>query len=287
MYTMEDVKKLRERTGAGVSDCSKALKECDGDLEKAIDYLREKGIATAAKKSGRIASEGICYAEVRGNVAVMLEVNCESDFVSKGELFLSFAKEIADYIFNNDVKNVEEVIEAMTARQTEYIQKIGENLKIRRFVKYVSDNKLEKYIHMGGKIGVIVECEGAITDDTIFDVALQIAAAKPSYVKADEVPADVIEKEKEILLAQIKNDPKLANKPEQIIIKMVDGRINKYYDENCLLNQEFIKDSSLTVSALLAKENATVVKFTRFEMGEGLEKKNEDFAAEVAATMKK
>ena len=287
MYTMEDVKTLRERTGAGISDCSKALKENDGDMEKAIDYLREKGIATAAKKSGRIASEGICYAEVKGNTAVLLEVNCESDFVSKGDLFKAFAKEVAEYIFNNDVKDVEEVKAAMEAKTTEAIQKIGENIKIRRFDKYVSDNAVDSYIHMGGKIGVLVECAAGVSKETLHDVALQIAAAKPLYVKEDEVPADVLEKEKEILLMQIKNDPKLAAKPQQVIEKMVEGKIKKYYEENCLNDQAFVKDPSLKVKDLLAKENSYVIKFTRFEMGEGLEKKSNDFAAEVAEQMAK
>ena len=287
MYTMEDVKVLRERTGAGISDCSKALKLNDGDMEKAIDYLREKGIATAAKKAGRIASEGICYTEVKGNTAVMVEVNCESDFVSKGDLFRAFAAEVAAYIFDNDVKEVEEVIAACETKTTEAIQKIGENIKIRRFVKYVSDEKVDSYIHMGGKIGVLVECKTGVSDDTIHDVALQIAAAKPSYVKPEEVPAEVIEKEKEILRAQIANDEKLANKPEMVKEKMVEGKVKKYYDENCVLNQAFIKDPSLTVAQLLAKEDSTVIRFTRFEMGEGLEKKSNDFAAEVAAQMKK
>ena len=287
MYTMEDVKTLRERTGAGISDCSKALKENDGDMEKAIDYLREKGIATAAKKSGRIASEGICYAEVKGNTAVLLEVNCESDFVSKGDLFKAFAKEVAEYIFNNDVKDVEEVKTAMEAKTTEAIQKIGENIKIRRFDKYVSDNAVDSYIHMGGKIGVLVECAAGVSKETLHDVALQIAAAKPLYVKEDEVPADVLEKEKEILLMQIKNDPKLAAKPQQVIEKMVEGKIKKYYEENGLNDQAFVKDPSLKVKDLLAKENSYVIRFTRFEMGEGLEKKSNDFAAEVAEQMAK
>lgn len=287
MYTMEDVKTLRERTGAGISDCSKALKENDGDMEKAIDYLREKGIATAAKKSGRIASEGICYAEVKGNTAVLLEVNCESDFVSKGDLFKAFAKEVAEYIFNNDVKDVEEVKTAMETKTTEAIQKIGENIKIRRFDKYVSDNAVDSYIHMGGKIGVLVECAAGVSKETLHDVALQIAAAKPLYVKEDEVPAEVLEKEKEILLMQIKNDPKLAAKPQQVIEKMVEGKIKKYYEENCLNDQAFVKDPSLKVKDLLAKENSYVIRFTRFEMGEGLEKKSNDFAAEVAEQMAK
>ncbi len=287
MYTMEDVKTLRERTGAGISDCSKALKENNGDMEKAVDYLREKGIATAAKKAGRIASEGICYAEVKGNTAVMVEVNCESDFVSKGDLFKAFAKEVAEYIFANDVKEVEEVISAFEARTTEAIQKIGENIKIRRFVKYVSDAVVDSYIHMGGKIGVIVECANGVSAETIHDVALQVAAAKPLYVKDDEVPSEIIEKEKDILRAQIANDPKLANKPDMVKEKMVEGKVKKYYEENCILNQAFVKDPAITVGALLAKESSTVIKFTRFEMGEGLEKKSNDFAAEVAAQMKK
>ena len=285
--SMQDVKTLRERTGAGISDCSKALKECNGDMEKAIDYLREKGIATAAKKAGRIASEGVCYATVKGNCAVVVEVNCESDFVSKGELFNAFAKEVADYVADNEVADVDALIEAFSAKTTEAIQKIGENIKIRRFAKYVSDEALDSYMHMGGKIGIIVECKNGVTVESIHDVALQIAAYKPSYVKPDEVPEEVIAKEKEILFAQIKNDPKLASKPDQIIAKMVEGRIKKYYDENCVLNQVFVKNPDLTVAELLAKEGSTVIRFTRFEMGEGLEKKTNDFAAEVAAQMKK
>lgn len=287
MFTGSDVVALRQKTGAGILDCKKALTETNGDMDKAVDYLREKGIATAAKKAGRIAAEGVCYAEVKGNTAVLVEVNCESDFVSKGEMFGSFAKAVAEYIFANDVKDVEEVIEAMKDQTTEAIQKIGENIKIRRFVKYVSDQVLSSYIHMGGKIGVVVECANGVSAETIHDVALQIAAAKPLYVKDEEVPAEIIEKEKEILIAQIKNDPKLANKPDQVIAKMVEGKVKKYYEENCVLNQAFVKDPSVTVGELLKKENSTVIRFTRFEMGEGLEKKSNDFAAEVEAQMKK
>ena len=202
-------------------------------------------------------------------------------------MFGSFAKAVAEYIFANDVKDVEEVIEAMKDQTTEAIQKIGENIKIRRFVKYVSDQVLSSYIHMGGKIGVVVECANGVSAETIHDVALQIAAAKPLYVKDEEVPAEIIEKEKEILIAQIKNDPKLATKPDQVIAKMVEGKVKKYYEENCVLNQAFVKDPSVTVGELLKKENSTVIRFTRFEMGEGLEKKSNDFAAEVEAQMKK
>ncbi len=282
-FTALDVKNLREMTGCGMMDCKKALTETDGDMDKAIDFLREKGMASAAKRSGKIASEGICYTAVNGNVGVLVEVNCESDFVARGDMFLAYVKDVAEYIFNNDVNNVEEVIEACKDRTNEAIQKIGENIKIRRFAKYVSNETLDSYMHMGGKIGVLVECAKGASSETIHDVALQIAAAKPSYVKEDEVPAEVLEKEKEIMIAQMKNDPKFANKPEAVLANIVNGKINKYYEENCLLKQAFVKDPSLTISALLAKENSTVLKFARFEMGEGLQKKSENLADEVAA----
>ena len=286
-FTALDVKALREKTGCGMMDCKKALVETDGDMDKAIDYLREKGMATAAKKATRIASEGACYAEVKGSTGVVVEVNCESDFVSKGDMFMSFVKEVADYVMNNKVATVEEVIAAMEGKTTEAIQKIGENIKIRRFAKYESDAALDSYIHMGGKIGVLVECTKGVSAETIHDVALQIAAYKPLYVNPADVPADVIAKEKEILVAQIKNDPKLANKPEAIIEKMVEGRINKYYEENCVMKQAFVKDPSTTVEKLLAAQGSKVLRFTRFEMGEGLQKKSENLADEVAAQVEK
>ena len=286
-FTALDVKTLREKTGCGMMDCKKALVETDGDMEKAIDYLREKGMATAAKKAGRIASEGVCFAEVKGNTAVLVEVNCESDFVSKGDMFAAFAKEVAEYVFNNDVKDVEEVIAAMADKTTEAIQKIGENIKIRRFAKYVSDQALDSYIHMGGKIGVIVECTNGVSAETIHDVALQIAAYKPLFVNPEDVPAEVLDKEKEIMIAQIKNDPKHANKPQAILEKMVEGKINKYYEENCLMKQAFVKEPSTTIEKLLAAQGSKVLRFTRFEMGEGLQKKSENLADEVAAQVEK
>ena len=286
-FTALDVKTLREKTGCGMMDCKKALVETDGDMEKAIDYLREKGMATAAKKAGRIASEGACYAMVEGNKAVVVEVNCESDFVSKGDMFMGFTKEVAEYVFNNDVKDVEEVIAAMEGKTTEAIQKIGENIKIRRFEKYVSDEALDSYIHMGGKIGVIVECKKGVSEETIHDVALQIAAYKPLYVCPEEVPAEVLEKEKEIMAAQIKNDPKTANKPQNVIDMMINGKVKKYYEENCLMNQAFVKDPSLTIEKLLSAQGSKVLRFTRFEMGEGLQKKSENLADEVAAQVEK
>ncbi len=297
MFTGSDVIALRQKTGAGVLDCKKALTETNGDMEKAVDFLREKGIATAAKKASRIAAEGIVAAKVEGNTGVLVEVNCETDFVAKGDQYKAFVDGVADYVLKNDVKDVEALIEAKKEETIEATAKIGEKIAIRRFAKYTAENGvIESYIHMGGKVGVLVEIDGCTCDAThelAHDIALQIAAAKPLYIKTEEVPAEVIDHEKEILIAQIKNDPKLANKPQQIIEKMVEGKVGKYYDENCLLKQAFVKDPSLTIEQVLKNFNAkagktlSIARFTRFEMGEGLEKKNEDFAAEVAAQMKK
>lgn len=297
MFTGSDVIALRQKTGAGVLDCKKALTETNGDMEKAVDFLREKGIATAAKKASRIAAEGIVAAKVEGNTGVLVEVNCETDFVAKGDQYKAFVGGVADYVLKNDVKDVEALIEAKKEETIEATAKIGEKIAIRRFAKYTAENGvIESYIHMGGKVGVLVEIDGCTCDAThelAHDIALQIAAAKPLYIKTEEVPAEVIDHEKEILIAQIKNDPKLANKPQQIIEKMVEGKVGKYYDENCLLKQAFVKDPSLTIEQVLKNFNAkagktlSIARFTRFEMGEGLEKKNEDFAAEVAAQMKK
>ena len=297
MFTGSDVIALRQKTGAGVLDCKKALTETNGDMEKAVDFLREKGIATAAKKASRIAAEGIVAAKVEGNTGVLVEVNCETDFVAKGDQYKAFVDGVADYVLKNDVKDVEALIEAKKEETIAATAKIGEKIAIRRFAKYTAENGvIESYIHMGGKVGVLVEIDGCTCDAThelAHDIALQIAAAKPLYIKTEEVPAEVIDHEKEILIAQIKNDPKLANKPQQIIEKMVEGKVGKYYDENCLLKQAFVKDPSLTIEQVLKNFNAkagktlSIARFTRFEMGEGLEKKNEDFAAEVAAQMKK
>ena len=292
------VKELRERTNAGMMDCKKALVESDGDMDKAIDWLREKGLAQAAKKAGRIAAEGavVAYMTPCGCTGALVEVNCETDFVANTDNFKNFANAVAKHValanpadldelmkqkfVDDESKTIEDMVSDATVA-------IGEKITVRRFARYETEGVVSSYIHMGGKIGVVVECAAGVSDETIHDVALQIAAAKPLYVKDEEVPADVIEKEKEILLAQIKNDEKLANKPAQVIDKMVEGKVKKYYEENCLLNQAFVKDPSVTVGALLKKENSTVLRFTRYEMGEGLEKKTNDFAAEVEAQMKK
>lgn len=297
MFTGSDVIALRQKTGAGVLDCKKALTETNGDMDKAVDYLREKGMATAAKKASRIAAEGIVAAKISGNTGVLVEVNCETDFVAKGDQYKEFVNEVADYVLNNDVKDIDALVAAKNDATVAATAKIGEKIAIRRFVKYVAEGGIvESYIHMGGKVGVLVEIDGCTCDAThelAHDVALQIAAAKPLYLTADEVPAEVLDKEKEILLAQIENDEKLKSKPEMVKHKMVEGKIGKYYDENCLINQAFVKDPSINIEKLVKNysdkmgKTLSVKRFTRFEMGEGLEKKSNDFAAEVAAQMKK
>lgn len=293
MFTSKDVFELRKKTGAGVADCQKALKTTDGDMEKAIDFLREKGIATAAKKASRIAAEGIVSAKVEGNVGALVEVNCETDFVAKGDQYKAFVDEVCAYVIANDVKTDEELIEAKKDETIAVTAKIGEKIAIRRFAKYTADNGIvSAYIHMGGKVGVLVQLDGCTCDkakELAHDVALQIAAAKPLYLSADDVDPAVLNHEKEILKAQALNE----GKPAAIVDRMVEGRVKKYYQENCLLNQAFVKDPNLTIEALVknySKEmgkELKIVKFTRFEMGEGLEKRNDDFAAEVEAQMKK
>lgn len=284
---------LRKKTGAGVSDCKKALTETNGDMEKAVDFLREKGIATAAKKASRIAAEGIVAAKVNKNAGVLVEVNCETDFVAKGDQYKAFVDGVAEYILASDVKDIDALVKAKEQETIEVTAKIGEKIAIRRFAKYeTKDGIIESYIHMGGKVGVLVEVSGCTCDtakELAHDVALQIAAAKPLYLNASEVPADVIEHEKEILKAQALNE----GKPAAIIDRMVEGRVKKYYDEFCLLNQAFVKDPSMSIEKLVKSysdkmgKKLSVVRFTRFEMGEGLEKKSNDFAAEVEAQMKK
>ncbi|PWM72231.1 MAG: elongation factor Ts [Bacillota bacterium] len=293
MFTGSDVVALRQKTGAGILDCKKALTETDGDMDKAVDYLREKGIATAAKKASRIAAEGVVAAKIAGNVGAMVEVNCETDFVAKGDQYKEFVAGVVDYVLENDVKDAEALIAAKADDTVAATAKIGEKIAIRRFEKYVAENGVvESYIHMGGKVGVLVEIETANATDEVkafaHDVALQIAAAKPLYVNKEDVPADVLEHEKEILRVQALNE----GKPEKIIERMVEGRIVKYYEDFCLLFQKFVKDPEKTI-AQVEKEVSSkaggvkIKRFARFEMGEGLEKKSNDFAAEVEAQMKK
>ena len=291
------VKELREMTGCGMMDCKKALSETDGDMDKAIEYLRENGLAKAAKKAGRIAAEGIVYAYTEGKVSVIVEVNAETDFVAKNEQFVDFVKTVAKTIATAnpaDVEALKEVsVDGTTIGEmlTEKIATIGENMNIRRFVRYEGD--CVTYIHGDGKIGVIVRFDTDVADKDGFaamgkDVCMQIAAMSAQYLNRESVPADVIEHEKEILKVQAMNE----GKPEAIAEKMVIGRINKYYKENCLLEQEFVKDGDLSVKQYIdntAKAlggSATLVEYARIEKGEGIEKKEEDFAAEVASMIK-
>jgi len=282
-FTSKDVMELRQRTGVGMMDCKKALVATDGDMEAAIDFLREKGMATAAKKEGRIAAEGIVYAANKNGRYVLLEVNCESDFVAGGPVFKEYVDKVAGYILDNPNAKLEDVIAAMQPVTNEYVMKMGEKLSIRRFTVYEANaSTVDTYIHMGGKIGVMVEANEGASLEVIHDVALQIAAANAQYVSRDEVPASEVEHEKEILKAQALNEPN--PKPEAIIEKMLVGRINKFYKDICLTEQVFVKNGDLTISQYLAQNGGVkIARFTRYAMGEGLQKREDDFVGEVMA----
>ena len=295
-----DVKNLREMTGVGMMDCKKALTECDGDIDKAIEYLREKGLAASAKKAGRIAAEGMAYATVIDGVGVVVEVNAETDFVGKNEKFQNFVKGVAAVVAKEDPKDLEALMAApygngrtVEQERQEMVLVIGENIQIRRFARF-PENFSVAYVHAGGKIGVLVNLivEGGIDATQIGkDVAMQIAALNPRFWDKSDVSDDVLEEEKKVLVAQMDNDPKMAGKPAQVKEKIAAGKINKFYEENCLLQQSFVKDGSMSVEQYMnsaAKALGGSVKFVdavRFEKGEGIEKKQEDFAAEVAAQM--
>ncbi len=290
-FTAKDVAALRDKSGAGMLDCKKALTDADGDMEKAAELLRERGIAKAVKKEGRIAAEGVVGAFVceKCNTGVLLEINCESDFVSRGEKFHGIVDEVAKVIAKNKPADIEALnactLDGVTVK--DYIVNqtavIGEKISIRRFVIYENAGKIETYIHMGGKVGVMVDAADftAGAEETLHDVALQIAASRPLYITREEVPVDVLAKEKEIMLVQMQNDPKNANKPQNILEKIVEGKLGKFYEENCLMEQPFVKDDSMKVGQVIGKR-FKVARFVRFEMGEGLEKKNENLQDEVA-----
>ncbi len=295
--TAQMVKDLRETTGCGMMDCKKALASTDGDFDKAVEFLREKGLATAQKKAGRIASEGIVDILVEGNVGAMVEVNAETDFVAKNEEFTTMVRNIARQVIATNPADVDALLaskfiddESVTIGDmiTEKIAKIGENMNLRRFARF--EGGVVGYIHMGGRIGVMVKAEGDISNpeaaSAAKDAAMQIAALNPLYLTKETVPAEVVEKEKSFIVAQIKEDPKNASKPDQIIEKMVGGKINKYFEQNCLLQQAFVKDDSVSVEKYLADKGIKLVDYVRFEKGEGLEKKVDDFAAEVASMTK-
>ena len=304
-FTSKDVMALREKTGVGMMDCKKALQESDGDMEKAIDYLREKGLAKQAKKASRVAAEGMAYATVNYDkkVGVVVEVNSETDFAAKSDKFVEFVKEIADVIINENPADVDALLATNVNGQTvadllrDKVMVIGENLSIRRFVRYEGD--CVAYVHGGGRIGVLVkfDAEGAASgSDALIecgkDVAMQIAALNAPFLNEASVPAEVVEHEKEVQLALIKNDPKNANKPEMVLEKMITGKMRKYFEENCLVNQAFVKDGNLSVGQYVEQQAGVaggamaLTAFVRFEKGEGIEKREDDFASEVASMVK-
>lgn len=302
------IKELRELTGVGMSTCKEALVEADGNIEKAIEILREKGQAAAVKKAGRIASEGLSYAYITedGNVGVVVEVNSETDFVAKNAEFKGFVESVAKHIVTSNASSVEELFEekwieneSITVKEalTQKVAVIGENLNIRRFEKFVNDGNgyMVSYLHAGGKVAVLLQFATDVKSDKLEEagknIAMQIAAMNPQFVTRDDVSSEFLAKEKEILTQQAKNDPKNANKPDNIIEKMIEGRLNKELKEICLIDQEYVKDDKMTVKQYVdsvAKEigaNLSVKGFIRFETGEGLAKKEENFAEEVSKAM--
>jgi len=300
--TAKDVQNLREMTGVGMMDCKKALTEAEGNIDKAIEILREKGLAASAKKAGRIAAEGMAYAAVIDGMGVVVEVNAETDFVAKNDKFVDFVKGVATTVAANKPADLDALMECkyagtdntVTQQQQEMVLVIGENIKVRRFF-FFAENTSVPYIHAGGKIGVLVnlKVEGGIDATEIGkDVAMQIAALNPRFWDKSQVTQDVLDEEKKIMLVQMDNDPKMAGKPEQVKVKIVEGKLNKFYAENCLLQQEFVKDNQFSVEKYIASAakalggNVTFVSAVRFEKGEGIEKKVDDFAAEVASMIK-
>ena len=292
MVTASLVKELREKTGAGMMDCKKVLTETDGDMEKAIELLRERGIAKAAKKSGRVAAEGLVEAVISedGKTGAIIEVNSETDFVAKNEEFKTFVENVANQVLKTNPKDVEELLaqpamfeEGKTVQESLVgkIATIGENLTIRRFARFESEGLVEKYIHGDGKIAVLVNMKKG---DSIVakDICMQIAAAKPEFLRREEVPEERVAKEMEILKVQTMNE----GKPEAIAEKIVQGRIGKFYEEICLVDQAFVKDPNMKISELLKQKDAEVAEFARFEKGEGIEKKEENFAEEVMKQIK-
>ena len=288
MISASQVKELREKTGAGMMDCKKVLTETDGDFEKAIELLRERGIAKAAKKSDRIAAEGLVetYISEDGKVGAVVEVNAETDFVAKNDEFKNFVKDVARQVVEKAPTSVEELLAQNSITEpdktvqevlTNKIATIGENMSIRRFERFETSNMLESYIHGEGKIAVLVEMENA-TPELAKDVCMQIAAAKPEFLDRDSVSQERVDKEMEILKAQAMNE----GKPAEIAEKIVLGRIGKFYGEICLVEQEFVKDPDIKVGKLVESKGAKIVRFARFEKGEGLEKREENFAEEVA-----
>ncbi|MGM9607520.1 MAG: translation elongation factor Ts [Oscillospiraceae bacterium] len=302
--TAKDVQALREMTGVGMMDCKKALTEAEGNMDKAVEILREKGLAASQKKAGRIAAEGMAYAAVIDGVGVVVEVNAETDFVAKNEKFVDFVKGVAATVAANKPADLDALMackfvgtdRTVTEQQQEMVLVIGENIKVRRFALFTEGVSVP-YIHAGGKIGVLVNLETNLTAEQVNeagkDLAMQIAALNPRFLDKSQVTQDVLDEEKKIMLVQMSNDPKMANKPDQVKEKIVDGKLNKFYSENCLLQQDFVKDGDVTVEKYLANVakslggTITLKDAVRFEKGEGIEKKQENFAEEIAKQLAK
>ena len=303
-FTAADVKNLREMTGVGMMDCKKALTASDGDMDKAVEWLREKGMAASAKKAGRIAAEGMAYAAVIDGVGVVVEVNAETDFVGKNEKFVDFVKGVAATVAKEAPADLDALMECkyvgtdltVTQQQQEMVLVIGENIKVRRFDRF-AENVSVPYVHAGGKIGVLVNLESDLPAEKVEeigkDVAMQIAALNPRFWDKSQVDQATLDEEKKILLVQMENDPKMASKPEKVKEGIVAGKLGKFYKENCLLQQEFVKDNAMTVEqyiASVAKTLGGTITFknaVRFEKGEGIEKKQENFAEEIAKQLGK
>ena len=302
-FTAADVKNLREMTGVGMMDCKKALTASDGDMDKAVEWLREKGMAASAKKAGRIAAEGMAFATVVDGVGVVVEVNAETDFVGKNEKFVDFVKGVAATVAKENPADMDALMACkyngtdltVEQQQQEMVLVIGENIKVRRFARF-GEGVSVSYVHAGGKIGVLVNLETDLPAEKVEevgkDVAMQIAALNPRFWDKAQVTEDVLAEEKKIMMVQMANDPKMANKPEQVREKIVMGKLNKFYAENCLLQQEFVKDNSMSIEKYIASTakalggTITFKNAVRFEKGEGIEKKQENFAAEIASMVK-
>lgn len=302
-FTAKDVQSLREKTGCGMMDCKKALVETDGNMDAAVDFLREKGLAQQAKKADRVAAEGLVLAKVFGNVGVVVELNAETDFVANSDTFKELTAKVAKVIADQNPADVDALLAAKEDGVTvadmiqEVFLAVRENIKVRRFKRY--EGTIATYVHAGGKIGVMVkfDADSDVADNDLFkklskDIAMQIAAVNPQYLNKESVPADVVAKEKEILVCQMKEDPKMANKPEQVLGKIVEGKLGKFYSENCLLEQQFVKDGDYTVGKYIAAKSkeigkdVKVLEFVRFEKGEGIQKREDNFADEVAGMIK-
>jgi len=301
-FTAKDVQALREKTGCGMMDCKKALTETNGDMDAAVDFLREKGLASQAKKADRVAAEGTVCAIVKGNVGAVLEMNAETDFVAGGDPFKALANRITNVVIDQNPADMDALLKCSENGQTveEMVQELflslRENIKVRRFVRF--EGSLVSYVHAGGKIGVMVQFDtDADAADAEFvamgkNIAMQIAAMNPLYLDPASVPAEVLDKEKEILVAQMKEDPKMAGKPDAVLAKIVEGKIGKYYKENCLVEQQFVIDGDLTVGKYVEKvakemgKNIKIASYVRYEKGEGIQKREDNFAEEVASMVK-